>query len=173
MVHYIHIHECILSYFKIYVYQTIFFCQCYRFICQFSFFLANVTSKTLSHSLSSIFSQVDIIKVSVVLSTISQYSSTFHSLFNKEKTSAETKTKLDVISSIWDDSHILRLDEKNWQCLWCNTSFQGINSTKDLDQVLGKKGMHIKRCYVPKEKSHITRYQEIQHFKQAWKVLLL
>ena len=26
--------------------------------------------------------------------------------------SAETETKLDLISSIWDDAHILRLDEK-------------------------------------------------------------
>ena len=95
--------------------------------------------------------------------TTSQYYSTFHSFFNKEKTSAETETKIDFISSIWDDNHILRLDEKNWQCLWCTKSFQGINDTKALDHVLGKKGMHIKSCYVPKDKTHITRYQELQH----------
>ena len=47
-----------------------------------------------------------------MLSTISQYYSTFRSFFNKEKTSAETETKLEFISSIWDDDHILRLDEK-------------------------------------------------------------
>ena len=41
-----------------------------------------------------------------------QYSSAFHSFFNKEKTSVETETKIDFISSIWDDDHIRRLDEK-------------------------------------------------------------
>ena len=46
-------------------------------------------------------------------STTSQSSSTFHSLFNNKKTSAETKTKLDLYLSIWDDDQILRLDEKN------------------------------------------------------------
>ena len=92
-------------------------------------------------------------------STTSQYSSTFNSFFNRENTSAETETKLDIIFYIWDDDHILRLDEKNWQCLWCNASFQGINATEDLAQLLGKKGMHIKSCYVPYEISHITRYQ--------------
>ena len=37
--------------------------------------------------------------------------------------------------------------------------FKGINSTKDLAHVLGKKGMHIKSCYVAKEKAHTNRYQ--------------
>ena len=96
-------------------------------------------------------------------SNTSQFSSIFHTFLNKEKKSAETETKTDFISSIWDYDHILRLDEKNWQCLWCNQSFQGINATKALARVLVKKGMHIKTLYVPKEKSHITRYQELQH----------
>ena len=99
-----------------------------------------------------------------MLSTTSQYSSTFHFFFNKEKKSAETETKLDFISYIWDDDDILRLDEKNWQCLWCNKSCQGINATKGLAHILGKEGMHIKSCYVPKDKSHIKRYQELQHY---------
>ena len=94
-----------------------------------------------------------------MLSTTSQSSSTFHSFFNKEKKGAETETRIDFISSIWDGDHILRLDEKNWQLLWCNTSFQVINATKYLACVLGKKGIHIKSCYVPKDKSCITRYQ--------------
>ena len=47
---------------------------------------------------------------------------------------------------------------KNWQCLWCNQSFQGINATKALDHVLGEKGMHIKSCYVDKHKSHTKGY---------------
>ena len=102
---------------------------------------------------------VDISKVYVISSPTSQSSPEFHSFFNKEKTSAETATKLDFISSIWDDDHIWRLDEKNWQCLWCNQTFQGINATKALAHVLGKKGMHIKSCYVAKDKAHTTRYQ--------------
>ena len=92
-------------------------------------------------------------------SNTSQFSSIFHTFLNKEKTSAETETKLYFISSIWDDDHIQRIDEKNWQCLWCNASFQGINATVALARLLGKKGMHIKSCYVPYEISHITRYQ--------------
>ena len=50
---------------------------------------------------------------------------------------------------------------KNWKCLLCNTRFQRINYIKALAHVLGKKGMHIKICYVPKEKSYITRYQKL------------
>ena len=79
-------------------------------------------------------------------STISQSLSTFHLLFNREKKREGTENKLDFISSIWDDDHILRLDEKNWQYLWCNIIFQGIKGTKALADVLGKKGMHIKSC---------------------------
>ena len=63
--------------------------------------------------------------------------------------------------------------EKNWQCLWCNKVFQGINATKALSRVLGKEGMHIKSCYVPKDKYNITRYQELHNFKQDRKCVLL
>ena len=45
---------------------------------------------------------------------------------------------------------------KNWQYLWCNKSFLGINSTKALAHILGKKNMYIKSCYVPKDKAHIS-----------------
>ena len=92
-------------------------------------------------------------------SPTSQSSPAFHLFFNKEKTSAETATKLDIIPSIWDDDHIRRADEKNWQCLWCNQTFHRINATKALAHVLGKKGMHIKSFFVAKDKSHTTRYQ--------------
>ena len=108
-----------------------------------------------------------------MLSTTNQYSPAFQSFLNKEKTSAETATKLDFISSILDDDHIRRLDEKNWQCLWCNHVFKGINDTKALTHVLGKKGMHIKSCYVSKYKAHTTRYQELQNYKQTRKGVLL
>ena len=56
---------------------------------------------------------------------------------------------------------------------WVNTSFQGINATKALSHVLGKKGLYINSSYVPKDKSHITRYQELQHDKQTCKVFLI
>ena len=102
-----------------------------------------------------------------MLSTTSQSSSTFHSFFNEKNTSAETETEFDFISSIWDDDHIPSINEKKWQCLWCNTSFQGVNYTKALAHVLRKNGMHIKDFYVPKDKAHITRYQELQNFKQT------
>ena len=76
------------------------------------FFLANNTSRTLSFLQVELFISVDISKVYVMLSPTSQYYPEFHSFFNKEKTSAETATKLNFISSIWDDDHIWRLDEK-------------------------------------------------------------
>ena len=41
----------------------------------------------------------------------------YNSLFNNENTWTETEAKLDFVESIWDDDHILRFDEKNWQCL--------------------------------------------------------
>ena len=61
-------------------------------------------------------------------------------LFNNEKSCAEKETKLDFISSIWDDDHIQMFDENKWQCLWCNKIFQGINATEALTRVLKKKG---------------------------------
>ena len=45
------------------------------------------------------------------------------------------------------------------------------NATKALSSVLGNKG--INSCYIPKGKSHITRYQELQNFKQAWKGIII
>ena len=38
---------------------------------------------------------------------------------------------------------------------------------------MGNKGIYIKSCYVPKDKAHITRYQELQHFKNTRKGVLL
>ena len=93
--------------------------------------------------------------------------SKYHYLFNNENTCAETETKLYFISYIWDDDNILKIDKNNWQWLWCNISFQGINSTKALAYVLGKKGMYIKSCCVPRDKPRITRYQELHNYKKA------
>ena len=44
---------------------------------------------------------------------------------------------------MWDDDHILGLDENNWKFLCCNKVFQEINDTKALAHVLGKKGINI------------------------------
>ena len=33
--------------------------------------------------------------------------------------------------------------------------------------------MHIKSYYVPEDKYHITRYQELQYLKQSWKGVLI
>ena len=63
-------------------------------------------------------------KFYIMSSITSQSSPAFHQFINKEKTSTETATKLNFISSIWDDDHIRRLDVENWQCLWCNQTFQ-------------------------------------------------
>ena len=108
-----------------------------------SFFLPTIHLKLFHFLQVEFFISVDIRKVYVMLSPTSQYPSLFHSFFNKEKTSAETATKLDFISSIWDDDHLQRLYEKNWQCLCRNKSIQGINATKAIAHVLGKKGVHI------------------------------
>ena len=145
--------------FNIYIWNSFFPRVMLPFFLSLSFFLPKIHLKLFHFLQVGFFISVDIIEVSVLLSTTSQSSSTFHSFFNKEKTSEETETRLDFISYIWDDDHILRLDGKNWQWLWCNTSFQWINATKALAHVLGEKGMHIKSCCVPKDKSHITRYQ--------------
>ena len=102
-------------------------------------------------------------------SSSSQSLSKFHSLFNNENKCAETETKLDFISSICDYDHIHPVDENNWQCLWCNTIFQGINATKALARILGKRGVYIESFYSSINKTHITRYQDLQHFKAAWK----
>ena len=49
----------------------------------------------------------------ILSSYASQSLKKYHSLFNDENTCAETETKLDFISSIWDDDQILRFDENN------------------------------------------------------------
>ena len=73
---------------------------------------------------------------------------------------------------IWDDDHVLGIDEHNWKCLWCTKKTQGFNATKALSHVLGKKDMHIKCYYTYMDKYGITRYQYLKDFKQAWKGVL-
>ena len=117
-------------------YETVFFPRLILPVFWFSLFFLPTIHKELFHYLQVWFLiSVDISKVYVMSTPTSQYSPAVHSFFNKEKTTAETTTKLGFISSIWDDDHIRRLDEKNWQLLWCNQTFQGINATKALAHV--------------------------------------
>ena len=92
-----------------------------------------------------------------------------HTLFNKKEASTETKTKLDFLSSIWDDDRIERLDVNKWNCIWWDNTFQGINATGDLAHVLGTMGTHINSCFTAIEKYHPTRYQQLQNFKYVKK----
>ena len=69
-----------------------------------SFFLSTIHQELYHYLQDSFFISVDISKVYVMSSPTSQSSPAFHSFFSKEKTSAETATKLDLISSIWGDS---------------------------------------------------------------------
>ena len=151
--------------FKIYISNSFLPRLILPFFMSLSFFLPTIHQELYHYLQDWFFISFDISKVYVMSSPTRQSSPAFHSFFNKERTSSETATKFYFISSIWDDDHIRRLDEKNWQCLWCNQTFQQINGTKALAHVLGKKGMHIKSCYVAKYKAHITRYQELRHYK--------
>ena len=112
-------------------------------------FLPILTLKLLHYLLSVISSQVNIIIVYIIYASTSQYLSSFHSLFNNEKACAEKETKLDFISSIWDDDHIQMFDENKWQCLWCNKIFQGINATEALARVLKKRVCILKTFTQP------------------------
>ena len=95
-----------------------------RFYLPLYLFLRTIHLKLFHFLQVEFFISFDISKTYVMLYVTSQSSPDFHSFFNKAKTSAETATKLDFISSIWDYDYIMRLNEKNWQCLLCNHCFQ-------------------------------------------------
>ena len=76
------------------------------------FFLPTIHLRLFHFLQVGFFISVDISKVNVMSSPTSQSSTVFHYFFNKKNISVETATKLDFISSIWDDDHIQRLDEK-------------------------------------------------------------
>ena len=119
-----------LSMFSFYFLMFLLSCQCYfltLYFLQVENFLKLISLKFPSCRLSLV-----------------RFVKTFHSFFNKENTSAETKTKHDFSSSISDDYNILKLGKNNSQSLWCTKVFQVINATKALASVLGTKGMNIK-----------------------------
>ena len=79
---------------------------------------------------------------------------------------------LSSISSICEGYHIERLENNQWNCLWCNVIFQGINATKDLDHLIGTKYMHINICQASIDKSHFSRYKNLHLIKSAKKGMI-
>ena len=72
--------------------------------------------------------------------------SKYHLLFSRKPPKSGNIAVLSSISSIWEDEHIEKLGDNQWNCLWCDVKFQGITATKALAHVIGTKSMHIKRC---------------------------
>ena len=88
-------------------------------------------------------------------------------LFNNEKGVCRKRHPFYFISSIWDDDNIQRLEGNNWHFLWYYKTFKGINATMVLSHIPQKKGMNVKKAYI--DKSHTTKYQELQHLKASQK----
>ena len=101
-------------------------------------------------------------------SPTSQYSPAFHSFFNKEKTSAETATKLDFISYIWDDDHIRRLDGKTGNAYGVIEIFKKSILLRLLLTYWGRRVCKLKVVMFLR-----TNLQELQNYKQARKGILL
>ena len=79
---------------------------------------------------------------------------------------------LNFISSIWEDDCIEKLDNNQWECLWCDITIHIINSTKDLSRVLGISGMHIKSFSPAIEKYHWYIYKDIWKQKAYKKIVI-
>ena len=62
------------------------------------------------------------------------------------KVSSRNKVKLKFISSICNDYNIEKLDNNQWNCLWCGVTFQAIDTTKSLACVLGLRDMNVNIC---------------------------
>ena len=88
--------------------------------------------------------------------------SKYHLLFNRKPSKSGNIAVLSYISSIWEDKNIEKLKDNQWECLWCNVKFQGINSTKALAHVIGTKSMNIKICTASIDKAYLSRYKELQ-----------
>ena len=98
--------------------------------------------------------------------------SKYHLLFSRKPSNCNNIAVITLIKSIWDDDHIEKLEDNQWNCLWCDFTFQGINATKALTRVIGTKCIHIKRCTASIDKAGISRYKELQQIKAAKKGLL-
>ena len=98
--------------------------------------------------------------------------SKYHLLFGRKSSNSGNIAVLNSIKSIWEGDHIEKLEDNQWNCLWCDFTFQGINTTKALAHVIGTKSMHIKRCTDSIDQAHLSRYKELQQIKAANKGLL-
>ena len=97
--------------------------------------------------------------------------SNYHLLFSPKSLHAGNIEFLSSISSIWEYDHIDKL-ENQWNCIWCNVKFQGVNGTKALARVIGTKCMHINRCRDSIGQDYLSIYKELQKIKAAKKFLL-
>ena len=71
----------------------------------------------------------------------------FHHMFLQPESSPIINHMLNLISSIWEDDCIDKIDNNQCKCLWCGITFQVINYTKDMARVLGIMGINIKCCF--------------------------
>ena len=85
--------------------------------------------------------------------------SEYHLLFGHKPSNSGNTAVLSSIKSIWEDKHIEKIEDKQWKCLWCDVTFQGINATKALAHVIGTKIMHIKRCTDSIDQDYLSRYK--------------
>ena len=88
--------------------------------------------------------------------------SKFHLIFRRKPSNSGNIVVLCSISSIWEDKHIEKLKDNQWNCLWCDVKFQGINATKALAHVIGTKIMHINICTASIDQYYLSRYKELQ-----------
>ena len=70
--------------------------------------------------------------------------SKYHLLFGHKSSNSDNIAVLTSIKSIWEDDQIEKLEDNQWKSLWCDVTFQGINTRKALASVIGTKSMHIK-----------------------------
>ena len=98
--------------------------------------------------------------------------SKYHILFNRKPSNSGNIEVLGSIKSIWEDKHIEKLKDNQWNFSWCDVTFQGINATKSIARVIGTKNMHIKRCTYSIDQAYLSRYKELQQIKASKKGLL-
>ena len=98
--------------------------------------------------------------------------SNYHLLFSCKPSQSGNIAVLSSISYIWGDKHIVKLEDNQWKCLWCDVKFCGINVTKALAHVIGTKCMRIKRCTASMDQYYSSRYKELHQIKASNKGLL-
>ena len=78
----------------------------------------------------------------------------------------DTSSEIQVLNSIWDDSHIKSYSD-SWSCLWCEQTFNGKNATRALSHVIGKalypenKSLGIGFCTAIIDQSNANLYRQL------------